>query len=557
MLSYLGKVRGVALIAALIIVGRVAVEVSAVYLMSPLVTSLCQGARASGVRSSSFLAWILGNSRMAIDLRGVFLMLLVSQGMLVALMYLRSIWEAKLSMRVLFHIRDDVYDHVQRVGFSFHDRMSSGQLINRTLGDLQAVRNFVNTAFFSVLDVVLSVGAYLVLLGMRSSWLLAGALLPVPICVFLVKRFCRRSQPIYHAQQQSMEDVTRFLTENINGVHTIRTCGMARREMRKYQKLELKLFDKLLGTVRLQSVLGPSLKGATTATHVVLFVAAAFLVGRGKMNVGDIVIVGSAMGIILSKLQQLNQVIEAYQKGIVSAQRLFEVLDAPREHASDAIEVKSGEIEFDRVTFGYHPDRPVLKNVSAKIPSRKITAIVGPTGAGKSTLVNLVAKFYDPKDGDVRIDGQSTREANPSEIRKKVGYVFQDTFLFSGSVRDNIRYGRTDVSDEMMRNAANAAHVDEFVHSLPQGYDTRIGDGGVSLSGGQRQRVALARALVYDPNILILDDATSALDTRTESAVRDNVRQLFNDRTVLIVAHKTATIQSADHVVSLNEGVVT
>ena len=419
-----------------------------------------------------------------------------------------------------------------------------------------AVRAHENPA----LDVALTVIAYFGLLLSRSPWLLVAAIVPIPLWCALVWSFSSRVQPLFRSQQEAADEVIGTLNENVNGVHVIRAFGLNDRERRKFAGLNGRFLGKVLEIVRYQAVLTPSLKFVAGLAHIGLFVSACALIERGRMQVGDLMILGVAMGAILGKLQLVNGMIEAYQKAIVSARRLFEVLDAPASEVSDSgratrpSAIERGAIRFERVTFGYEPGTPVLHGIDIELPARKVTAIVGPTGSGKSTLAGLVGRFYDPQLGVIRVDDIDVREFRLKDLRRSVGYVFQETFLFTETIRNNIRYGRMDVSDAMLKAAARAAHADEFIESLPQGYDTWLGESGVQLSGGQRQRLALARALVYDPRILILDDATAALDATTERSVLEMLEPIFRDRTVIVIAHRLGALRLADQVLVLNDG---
>ncbi|MFL5814763.1 MAG: ABC transporter ATP-binding protein [Bdellovibrionia bacterium] len=560
-LKFLKPVRGTALIAALVVLARIAVEIPTVYFLSPAVTTVIKGF-SGGHSSVGFFHWILSTDPTAAGLRRIIAYMGAAQLCLGLMIWMRSIWDTKLSMRAVFHIRNAIYDHLQHVGFPFHDKMTSGQLINRALSDLQSVRNFVNTSVISTLDITATVAAYLGLLYCRSPWLMLAALLPLPFWWFLISGFNRTSQVFYRAQQGACDSLMSALTENVGGVQVIRAFGLEKREMRKYARLNTRLLDRQDRMVDIQSRLTPSLKAVAAGAHVLLFVIASRFVIRQKLNIGDLLILGMAMGAILSKLQQVSVIIEVYQKGIVSARRLFEVLDTPRwrdlTDEPSQFQWRGGEIEFDDVTFGYDFEqcrgRPILHDISFKIPANQVTAIIGKTGSGKSTLGGLIARFYDPQKGAIRVDGHDLKSIELKELRHTVGYVFQETFLFSDTIRNNIRYGRLDVSDEMLYSAAKAAHAHEFIQSLPNGYDTILGDGGVNLSGGQRQRLALARALVYDPKILILDDATAALDPKTERSVQESLEELFENRTVLMITSRVSAVQCADHVIVLEEG---
>ena len=266
-------------------------------------------------------------------------------------------------------------------------------------------------------------------------------------------------------------------------------------------------------------------------------------------------ILGAAMSTILAKLSHINPILETYQRAKVSGLRLGEILGSkafcPDNVGHENFRNPSGDIEFRNVAFSYIESKPVIRNLSFRARAGRVTAIAGPTGSGKTTLVALLGRFYEPKSGEILIGGQKLEDIRLRELRHHIGYVFQESFLFSDTIRNNIRYGRADVSDEMLRDAARAAHAEEFILSLPQGYDTLIGEHGVQLSGGQKQRLAIARALVYDPEILILDDALSALDASTENRVRSQLRPLLEGRTVLIIAHRSSTLDLADDCVRL------
>lgn len=559
MLKFLRPVRRIAWIAGLVIVARAGIEVLSVYFLSPAVTTVATELN-KGFSGESFGAWLFGSSESGTRMRDILLVMGATQVGLGVMIYLRAVWDTKLSMHAVFHMRAAVYDRLQRVDLAYHNRMSSGQIINRAINDLQAVRQFVNMSVLSSLDIICSLAFYLGLLFFRSPLLMLAALLPVPIWSILIFRFSKKAQPICQEQQEAGDKMMGALSENLSGVHVVRAFATEKQEVEKYRKLNDKLLFHLLRSTRLQAALTPSLKVVATGAHVALFVFSAWLIKKGEMHIGDLMLLGAAMSAILAKLQQINSIVEAYQKAIVSSRRLFEIMDLPdaigplAERPQETLE--NGDIEFHRVTFNYG-SRAALAEVSCRIPGGKVTALVGPTGSGKSTLAGLIARFYDPDHGAITIDGQDLREINLRDLRHRIGYVFQETFLFSSTIRDNIRYGRMDVSDDMVKRAARIAHADEFIEKLPMGYDTPIGERGVMLSGGQRQRLALARALVYDPEILILDDATAALDATTEQVIHERLDLAFRGRTVLMIANRLASVENADHVLVLEHGNIT
>ena len=556
MLAFLKPVRVTALIASSIVVARILFEVASVHFLSPAISGLAKMAQVPA--DTGLWDWLAGNSADARHLRFALGGMAVSQVILTVLIYLRQTWDAKLSMRAVYHMRQQVYDSLQNCGFSLHDRVTSGNLINRALSDLQAVRAFVNMSLLSSLDVGITIFGYVALLFVSSPWL-GGALLGlIPLWWFIIRRFGTRLQLLYQSQQDASDKVMNVLTENIGGVHVVRAFGTGHRELKRFSVLNEAWLGRILGVVRLQQYLTPAMQLAASLAHAALFMVACWLIRAGAMPVGDLLVLGVAMGTIVGKLQQVNTMSDTYQKAAVSARRLFEILDTRPDVASPPtaapLVIQSGTIAFDRVSFGYEPKNAVLDRLTAIIPGNRMTALVGPTGCGKSTLAALIGRFYDPRLGRVLIDGQDLRQVDLKSLHHEVGYVFQETFLFADTVRNNIAYGRPDVSDDMLRAAARAAQAEEFIAALPRGYDTVLGDNGVLLSGGQRQRLALARALVYDPRILILDDATAALDATTEQALHRMLKPLFAQRTVIVIAHKVSTVRRADYVLVMNRG---
>ena len=534
------------LITCSVLVARDLTEVLSVYLLSPVINSVSEGLSAG--KSSSE------------QLHQVFLAVVVmflAQLALNALISTSYVWNAKLSSRLMAAMRSGIYDHLQRLTFSFYDANSAGRLINRTVGDLQAIHSFINMSLLWTLDIFIFVFAYLGLLAWRSPTLGMVALLPVPLWCFLVLRLSKRAIPLYKNQQSAADGLMSVVSENINGSHVVRALGSARLEDEKFREKSRGLLERTYSILRWQSTLNPLLQCVAAGAHILLLFVGAGLVAKKVIPVGDLLILGAAMSTILAKLTHINPILETYQRSKVSALRLGEILGTeafcPNSVGQEDFKNPGGDIEFHGVNFSYIPEKSVFRDFSGRIRGGRTTAIVGATGSGKTTLAALLGRFYEIEGGKILVGGQDLRSIRLKELRKHIGYVFQEAFLFSDTIRNNIRYGRSDVSDEMLQNAARAAHADEFILSLPQGYDTVLGEHGVQLSGGQRQRLAIARALVYDPEILILDDALSALDASTESLVRTQIRPLFEGRTVLIIAHRASTLNLADE--SLRLGV--
>lgn len=533
-----------ALLTCGILVIRDFAEVASVYLLSPVINSVSEGLK--------------GETSTQDHLHHVFYavgIMLAAQLALNGLISLSYIWNAKLSSRLMAAMRSGVYDHLQRLTFSFYDANSAGRLINRTVGDLQSIHSFINMSLLWTLDIFIFVASYLVLLTWRNPQLGLVALVPIPIWCFMVFFLSKKAVPLYQNQQAAADGMMGVVSENINGSHVVRALGSTNLEDEKFRLKSSTLLERTFGILRWQSKLNPMLQCVAAGAHILLLFVGARLVAKGAIPVGDLLILGAAMSTILSKLSHISPILEGYQKAKVSAGRLGDILGeqafCPNQVGSEDFKLPLGDIEFKDVSFSYIENKNVFTKMNFKIRGGRTTAIAGPTGSGKTTLVALLGRFYDAKSGEIFIGDQDLRSIKVRDLRHHIGYVFQEAFLFSDTIRNNIRYGRGDVSEEMMREAARAAHAEEFILSLPQGYDTLIGEHGVQLSGGQRQRLAIARALVYDPEILILDDALSALDASTESLVRTQIRPLFENRTVLIIAHRPSTLELADDCVRL------
>ncbi len=477
------------------------------------------------------------------------------------LIYLREVANMKLSMHMVFYIREAVYDKLQRVGFAFHDAISTGELINRSLSDLQNVRSFINSAVLITLEIVLIVGGYIALLMTRSLGVALLALLPLPFWIIYVMKFSRRIQPALQAVMEAGDRNVSVITENIAGVHVVKAFATQEQEIAKYGHSCDEFFSRVMRRVRLFANFTPIIRSIAMGSHLTLFLAAGILIIKGRLEAGDILMLGSAMGAILGRLQQVAVINEQYQNAIVSARRLHEVLMAPPTVAvrldARPLPPGPGHLKFENVTFGYNPDKPVLRDINFEVAGGSVVAIVGPTGAGKSTLATLIGRFYDPQRGRILIDGMDTRDADPASLRSQVSYVFQETYLFSDSVEANIAYGRPGIDGGQIEAASRLAQAHEFIEELPGRYSAILTERGSSLSGGQRQRLAIARAVVTNPRILILDDATAAVDPETEELIARAMRHVMTDRTTFVIAHRLSTVKRADVVIVLENGRIT
>ena len=494
-------------------------------------------------------------------LRDIIIVLIALTSLLLVLRYLREVANSKLSMTMVFFIREAVYDKLQRVGFGFHDAISSGQLINRALTDLQNVRQFIQTAVLTSLEILLVVGGYVVLVYFQSPWLALLSLIPLPIWTLYILRFSKKVQPANKAVMEAGDKDVSIITENIAGVHVVKAFATEKQEISKYNTNADSYFQRTIKRIGMFANFTPVVRAIATASYLSLFWAVGVLMIKGQVNAGTFIILGSAMSAILTRLQQVATINEQYQNAIVSARRLYEVLMAPptvpEKPDARPLPPGPGQVRFENVTFGYAPDKPVLRDIDFEVKGGSIVAIVGPTGAGKSSLVSLVARFYDPQQGRLTIDGMDVREATLASLRTQVASVFQETYLFSDTVSANIAYGRPGITHGEIEAAARLAQAHEFIETMPKGYETVLAERGASLSGGQKQRLAIARAILTNPRILILDDATAAVDPETEDLIRKAMRFVMYGRTTFVIAHRISTVKRADLVLVVENGRIT
>ena len=567
MFGFIKPVRRLALWSCVVLCAAIGVEIYALQVTGKAVNHLNQIHQSGRAAAMGLRGWFLSAEPDAFKLRFLLLQLAFLVIAMAVLRYAREVANSKFSMNMVFFLREAIYDKLQRVGFGFHDANSSGQLINRSLSDLQNVRQFVQTALLATLEIVLVVGGYILLILSKSPWVALLAVAPLPVWTVYTLRFSKKVQPAAKAVLEAEDASIQVVTETAAGVHVIKAFATEKQEIAKYKTAISEFQVRVLRRVRLFANFQPVIRLIATASHLSLFFLAGVLLIRNRdahttgLTVGDLVILGQAMGAILGRLQQVATINEQYQNAIVSARRLWEVIDAaptvPELPAARPMPRGPGRMSFQDVCFGYFPDKPVLCDVRFEVPGGSIVAIVGPTGAGKTSLINLVARFYDPQQGRILLDGVDLRDISLADLRSQVSLVFQETYLFSDSVSANIAYGRPNIDQGQIESAARLAQAHEFIEKLPQGYDTQLGERGMSLSGGQRQRLAIARAIVTDPRVMVLDDATAAIDAETEDLIRRGMRLTMLGRTTFVIAHRISTVKSADLVVVIEQGRVT
>jgi ABC-type multidrug transport system fused ATPase/permease subunit len=470
----------------------------------------------------------------------------------------RRLIAGKQALLVEMDMRQAIYGKLVRLSFGFYDRHQTGQLMSRATVDLQGVRFFLGYGlifFFQHIFTILGVGIVVFLI----SWKLGLIAIAIgPLLVAVSYRYSHVSHPLLRDVQQKMADVATVAEENIVGVHVVKSFAQEASEQAKFEARSEEVFEQSIRANTQRAFYVPVLSFLPLLAQAAILLVGGRMVVAGSLSVADFVRFNLYLAMLVMPMRQLGMWIGQAQRATASGERIFQVIDEPEDiaDAADARELPAGPgaVAFEGVTFGYDPDRPVLHAIELELAPGKVVALIGHTGSGKTTLASLVPRFYDVQAGRVTIDGHDVRDVTTTSLRREIGVIAQDPFLFSATVRENIAFGRPEATDDEVLRAARLAQAHEFVEQLPEGYDTVIGERGITLSGGQRQRVAIARALVVDPRILILDDATASVDATTESKIRDGLREAMHERTTIIIAHRLSTIALADEVIVLDDG---
>ena len=473
-----------------------------------------------------------------------------------ALMAGRRLISGRQALDVEMDMRSGLYAHMVRLSFGFYDRHQTGQLMSRATVDLQGVRFFLGYGlifFFQNVLTVVSVTAVLFFV----EWRLALIVLAVtPLLVALAYRYSHIAHPTLRDVQQKLADVATVAEENIVGVHVVKAFAQEPAEEAKFTRRSEAVFQQTLRANRQRATYVPLISFVPLLAQAAVLLLGARMVAHGSLTPGSFVAFNLYLGMLVTPLRALGMWIGQAQRATAAGERIFEIIDEPEEIAdapgAGPLPPGPGAIRFENVSFEYLHDRPVLRGVDLDIAPGTTIALIGHTGSGKTTLTSLVPRFYDVTAGRVTLDGADVRDVTIASLRHEIGVISQDPFLFSASVRD--AFGRGDLAQEDVEQAARAAQAHEFIEKLPKGYDTVIGERGITLSGGQRQRIAIARALAVNPRVLILDDATASVDATTEAHIRVGLRAATRDRTTLIIAHRLSTIALADEIVVLDDG---
>lgn len=462
--------------------------------------------------------------------------------------------------RVAYNLRKALYKKLQYLSWPYYDRAKTGDLMSRLTGDLEGIRHFIgfglNQFLFTFLMVTLGIAA------MASiNWqLMLICMVTVPFLGYVAIRFENRIHPAFREIRRSFSRLTTAVQENITGVRTVKSFAREPHEVEKFSNVNGGYRDNHVQLADIWGKYFPVMELLAQASVFVLLLFGGLFVIFDRIKLGDLVTFSSLIWYIINPMWMLGYLLNQYTQSVASGERILEILNKRIDvkDAEHAIELKrdevKGEVIFNHVTFNYPDHEPVLHDINIHVPAGSTIGILGGTGSGKTTIVQLLLRAYNVKEGQILLDGRDIREISLESLRRQIGLIFQETFLFSATIKTNIAYGRPDATMDEIIRAAKLAQAHDFIMELPQGYDTVVGERGLGLSGGQKQRIAIARALLIDPKILILDDSTSAVDMETEQAIQRGLKEVMKGRTTFIIAHRISSLKHADEIIVLDKG---
>jgi len=462
------------------------------------------------------------------------------------------------SQKVVFDIRNDVFKSIQKQSFVFFDRIKTGQLMSRATTDVDRIRGFVGWQLRMLINAFFLLGAVITSMVL-INWdltLLAFSMIPILFLGYTI--YGKKIRPVVHAAREHFGNLTSILWENIMGIRVVRSFAREDYEKKKFYEPNRSYYEKMMEAVKIRSVFNPLnslIVGLATAG--IYWYGGIQIIGN-RLTIDQLFVFSSYMYMLVRPVAIMGMIWTGYQRMAAAAERVFEIIDAVPDvrDKPDAILLPriKGHVVFENVSFGYDKEKPIIKNINLEVKPGETVALLGPTGSGKSTIIRLLPRFYDVTSGRILIDGYDIRDVKIRDLRKQMGIVSQETFLFNMTVKENIAYGKPNASMEEIVKVAKVAKAHDFIVNLPKGYDTIIGERGVTLSGGQQQRIAIARALLMDPRILILDDSTSSVDVDTEYEIQQALNALFRNRTTFVITQRISTIRNADKIVVLEDG---
>ncbi len=491
------------------------------------------------------LAWLVG--------------LLIAMNIIVSgLSGLRSYIMARIGQRVTYGLRNEVYTHLHALSLSYYNKNETGRIMASVTQDVGRLQDFISDGLQEAIRDVLTLVIICIILFVLNPGLAALVLLPTPLLVWATLRFGRRLHTIYRPLWRRWAGLSALLADTIPGVRVVKAFAQEQREVGKFKGRSLDLLQGELRVAWMRSLFGPVMAFITSVGTIIIWWVGGRDILAGELTLGAFVAFTSYMYRFYGPVESLCRLNHRFQRAATSAERVFDVLDThpeiidqPEAMIMPPIE---GRVEFRGVHFGYEEDKPVIEDLDFAVEPGEMIGLAGHSGAGKSTLINLICRFYEPQEGAIFIDGRDTRQVNLKSLREQIGVVLQDPFLFNGTVAENIAYGHPESSLEQTMAAAKAANAHDFIMNMPDGYDTMVGERGIRVSGGERQRLSIARAILRDPRILILDEATSNVDTQTEAQIQEALERLVQGRTTFAIAHRLSTLKNAHRLLILDKG---
>jgi ATP-binding cassette subfamily B protein len=510
------------------------------------------------------IPWLIGQAVNAIedgnkpDLLPLALAIVAAGILRLGLTVVRRVVAGKVSLAVEFDLRQQFYAHLQRLDLGFFDSQQTGQLMSRATVDLQSIRFFLGYGLIFITQNLLTITLAAVVMIAINPLLALVALIPAPFVIVTATKYSQISRPAQQEVQQRIAELTAEAEENVSGIRIVKAFAREEHQLHRFQRVVARVFDQSIYTTRVQAFFSPLIGLLPQIGIALVLLVGGREVINGNLSLGAFVAFYTYVAMLAGPMRSLGMTLGMAQRAVASGNRMFEILD--REPAiqsppgAPALPAGGGAVELRGATLSYNGGSPSLTDVDLTVEAGKTVALVGPSGSGKTSLVGLIARLYDPSEGTVLVDGADVRDVDIESLRSQIAFVADDSFLFTASVAENIAYAHQNASLEQIEAAARRAQADAFIRELPEGYETRVGERGLTLSGGQRQRVAIARALLADPRILILDDATSSVDATTEAAIKAGLREAMTGRTTFIIAHRLSTVSLADEIVVMDSG---
>ncbi|MCQ2516153.1 MAG: ABC transporter ATP-binding protein/permease [Saccharofermentans sp.] len=549
LLAYMGNYKFAVLVVMIFAVGSTIFNVVGPKILGKATTELFEG----------LIAKITGTGSIDFDkIAKILLTLLAIYGVSAVFAFVQGWIMTTISQKMSFRLREDINKKIDRMPLSYFEGNTVGDILSRITNDVDTLGQSLNQSITQLITSVCTLVGVLVMMFSISGLMTGLTLIILPVSVVLVSVIVKRSQKYFFAQQQYLGQIDGQIEETFSGHNVVKAFNREDKELEHFCETNEVLYESAWKSMFFSGLMQPIMNFVSNLGYVAVAVSGAMLASAGKITLGDITAFIQYVKTFTQPITQMAQVSNMLQSMAAAAERIFQFLDEPEEtpDVKDAIDATGldGSVSFDHVKFGYNPDKTIIHDFNLDVAPGKMVAIVGPTGAGKTTIVKLLMRFYDVNSGEIRIGGKPITQFKRGEVRENFGMVLQDTWLFHGTIMENIRYGRLDATDEEVVKAARAARADRFIRSLPGGYNMELNEESTNVSQGQKQLLTIARALLADNPILILDEATSSVDTRTEHLIQQAMEELMKGRTSFVIAHRLSTIKNADIILVMRDG---